>query len=175
MERVLFIVLSETEINHDGIGFHVPSRERENTAIGRGDCANTSPSSDSESLLSQIGWLQQWSHDCQIAMCLPEAMALLGVHTFDVVVFDLAVFDGSTHRLMSRLNDSSASQFSRLDVEKGCWWLPTEIALNSHERIRALCSKSSELLLKEICGRLSSNAVRNPVGNSTILAERLAG
>lgn len=162
MDKMLLVILSDGKIDCDGIGFHPSSKETEITAAGTSVCFDPLPGSALNSFSLQSIRLPHCGCDYQVATCLSEAVALLDEQHFDVILFDLYVFDGTKHHLISQRKDSSASLFSRLDVERGCWWLPAEITHEEDEGTQTLWSKSSYELLREICGRMASRVRENP-------------
>jgi osmotically-inducible protein OsmY len=163
---MLVVVLSNWEIENDGSASHASSKQAESSPITGHSRATPLPDDVLDSFFSRTGWLKQCGYDCRIATRIPDAVALMSEQHFDVVLFDLIVFDGKTHRLISHLNDSTACLFSRLDVEGGCWWLPAEISRNGYWRTQTLWSRHSDQLLKEIYRQLAwamrENSKRNP-------------
>ncbi len=172
MNRMLVVVFNDWEIDSDGPAFDDLSKESLNIAVG-GNCADPLPNNVPDSLSSPTGWLPQCGCDCHVATCLSEAASLLGEQHFDVVLFDLDIFDGKTHRLISQLNDSTASLFSCLDVEDGCWWLPAGIPGKGLWETQTLWTKSSDQLLKEIYGHLVSRVHQISLHDSAVIEQQL--
>ncbi len=98
--------------------------------------------------------------DCRVTTRLAEAATLLNEQHFDDVLFDLDAFDGCSHHLVSRSENSSAFLFSRLEVEGSSWWLPAEIVHKNEWDAQAASLKNCDLSLKEIYRQLMSEACR---------------
>jgi hypothetical protein len=161
MDSMLVVVLDDREIDSVDSTFHASARETDHAAVG----GNTRPdpllSNDPDLIPSRTDGLSKFGCECRIATCIPEAALLLSERHFDVVLFDLDVFDGKTHRLISQLNDSPASLFSRLDIEGVCWWLPASITRKGHWGTATPWSMNSHLFFKELYRQLASGKRRN--------------
>jgi CheY-like chemotaxis protein len=158
MDNMLVVVLDDREINAAKSAFQTLAGEMENTAVGGNTYPGPLLDDDPDLFSSQTDELSQFGCDCRVATCLPEAAALLGERHFDMVLFDLDVFDGKTHRFISQLDDSSASLFSRLDVEGVCWWLPTGITRKGHWETQTLWTNNSHLFFKELFTQLEAGS-----------------
>jgi len=173
MDNMLVVVLDDREIDSVGSTTYAAAKETDNTAVS----GNTRPgpllSNNPDFIPSQIDGLSQFGCECQIATCIPEAAALLSERHFDFVLFDLDVFDGKTHHLISQLNDSPASLFSRMDIEGVCWWLPTNITRKSHWGIKTTWSMNSHLFFKELYRELTSGKRRNWSEDSAVFPQKL--
>lgn len=61
---------------------------------------------------------------CWFAASYQEAVSLIGLHTFDLVLSPMRVRDISVFPLIGLLVRSRTTLFYFQSVEKGCWWLP---------------------------------------------------
>ncbi len=68
--------------------------------------------------------LRQQGYECSAAACYRDAEHLIHESTFDLVLSEMHLAEGSAHPLMARLEGSAATVFFRVDVHHGCWWLP---------------------------------------------------
>jgi hypothetical protein len=68
--------------------------------------------------------LAAWGAVCRFAGSYKEACRLLGQHTFDLVLSEVSLPDGSAFRLIPLLVGLPTSFFSFHAVENGWWWLP---------------------------------------------------
>jgi hypothetical protein len=87
-------------------------------------------------------------------------VTLLNQQRFDEVMFDLDVFDGRAHHLVSQLEGSSAFLFSCLDVEGSSWWLPAEVVRKNKWGTQMARLKKCDLQLREIYLQLASEGRR---------------
>jgi hypothetical protein len=161
MDKMLVVVLDDGEL--DRIRYRVPSpSENTNKPAVNGGMRSGSPRKSGLDLLhAEADELSQFSCDCKIATCLPEAEGLLAAQRFDSVIFDLDVFDGKEHHLMSQLSGSAASLFSRLDVAGSCWWFPAEIARRESWQLKSGRPTGSRPVLHELLRQFVSETHRN--------------
>jgi hypothetical protein len=162
MERVLVVVLDDGELDRMQDRFPSPSKKMNHLAVDGSMRSGSPRKSDLDLLHAEANELSQFSCDCQIATCLPEAEALLAEQHFDSVIFDLAVFDGKEHHLLSQLSGSAASLFSRLDFEDSCWWFPTGIVGKESWELKSERPTGSRPVLHELLRQLASGTLQNP-------------
>jgi len=162
MDRMLVVVLDGGDL--DRIQYRSPSPSKKtNHPTVDGAMRSGSPRRSGLDLLNaEADGLSQFSCDCQIATCLTEAEALLAEQHFDSVIFDLDVFDGKEHHLMSQLSDSTASLFSRLDFEDSCWWFPAGIVGKERWELKSTMPAGSHSVFHELLRQLASGTHRNP-------------
>ena len=68
--------------------------------------------------------LEGYRCKCRFATTYQEAVPLLGIKDFDLVLSPMRVRDGSVFPLISLLENSRTTLFYFQPVEAGCWWLP---------------------------------------------------
>ena len=175
MGRVLVVVLDHREFDCVGYPFPSPSKNSSNLAVNDPLRSGSPERSNQDLLNSQMEELRQFSCDCQIATSLPEADALLAERHFDSVLFDLDIFDGNEHRLMSQLSGSAASLFSRLDVEDGCWWFPANLMCGEGWEFKSIMPMGHSPVLREVLRQLVSGTCQDPSRQATPSAQFLAG
>lgn len=71
-----------------------------------------------------IRCLDRYRCKCRFATTYQEAVPLLGIKDFDVVLSPMRVRDSSVFPLISLLENSRTTLFYFQPVEAGCWWLP---------------------------------------------------
>lgn len=162
MDRMLVVVLDDGDLDRIQYRFPSPSKKTNHPAVGRGMRPGSPRRSDLDLLNAEAGELSQFSCDCQIATCLSEAEALLAEQHFDSVIFDLDVFDGKEHHLLSQLSDSAAYMFSHLDVEGSCWWFPAGIVSKESWQLKSGRPTGPRPVLHELLRQLTSGTHQNP-------------
>ncbi len=170
MEKMLLVVLNHREIDYDETSFHLPPAETE-IALPRGSACIDPPLDNVLRLLcSGTNELRQDCCECRVTTRLDEAVTLLNQQHFDEVMFDLDVFDGRAHHLVSQLENSSAFLFSRLDVEGASWWLPAKVVSKSKWGAQTRRLKKCDPSLKEIYLQLASEGRRDSSHSSSGIA-----
>jgi len=80
-----------------------------------GECANP------QSLIAQR--LSAWDADCQSANSSEEACHLLTQQTFELVMSETTLVDGSALRIIPFLEGSSTTLFCSHPIEDSCVWI----------------------------------------------------
>jgi hypothetical protein len=127
MDKMQLAVLNDEEIGSGETSFHFPRAETEKAMPGGNACIDPPLDNVLKLLCSETNELRQDCYECRVTTRLADAVTLLNQQHFDDVLFDLHVFDGRAHHLVSQLEGSSAFLFSCLDVEGSSWWLPAEV------------------------------------------------
>jgi len=161
MNRMLVVVLDVKELDRIQHRSPSPSKKTNNPAADRARRSGSLPRCGLDLLNAKVDELSQFSCDCQVATCLPEAEALLAEQHFDFVIFDLDVFDGKEHHLFSQLSDSKASLFSRLEVDGSCWWLPAGIVGKERWELKTSMPTGSRPVLRELLRQLAAGTYQN--------------
>jgi hypothetical protein len=162
MDRMLVVVLDGRDLERIQYRSPLPSKKTHHPAVGAAMRSASPRKSGLDLLHAEAGELSQFSCECQIATGLPEAEALLAEQHFDSVIFDLDVFDGKEHHLMSQLSGSAASSFSRLEVADSCWWFPAEIVRGEGWELKWKMPTGSRPVLLELLRQFASETHRNP-------------
>lgn len=66
--------------------------------------------------------LQNWGCDGSLATSTEEALALIGHHTFRLILSTLPLH--GLDPLLGQLGESDCTVFFTCPVEDGCWWVP---------------------------------------------------
>ncbi len=167
------VVASDTEVTKDA-AFYSHLLEAEQTAVGRVVPRVLLLRNDTTGSSSLVDQLQQFGCECRIA-CIREGVALLGKQDFHIVVCELNTSEVYATRLISQLTGSNASLFFHLEVEDGCWWLPTVVTGQDCRGTPALRPKDFYPVLKELLREISSEAHQNSIQDSPVPAELLPG
>lgn len=69
-------------------------------------------------------WLERRGCHCRMAASYREACGLLRRASFDLVLSQMHLPDGSAYPLLAALQGVSTTLFFCLAVHHGCWWLP---------------------------------------------------
>ena len=117
MDKMLLVVLNDEEIGSGETSFHFPRAETEKAMPCGSACIDPPMDNVLKLLCSETNELRQDCRECRVTTRLADAVTLLNQQHFDDVLFDLDVFDGRAHHLVSQLEGSSAFLFSCLDVE----------------------------------------------------------
>ncbi|MGO9339001.1 MAG: hypothetical protein ACLPY1_16025 [Terracidiphilus sp.] len=156
MDKMLLVVLNEREIGSDETSSHLRPAETEKALSGGSACLDPPLDNVLELFCSETNELLQDCCDCRVTSRLAEAVTLLNQQHFDEVMFDLDIFDGRAHHLVSQLEGSSASLFSCLDVEGSSWWLPAEVVRKNKWDTQRRRLKKCDLSLREVYLQLAS-------------------
>jgi hypothetical protein len=170
MEKMLLVVLNDREIGFDETSSHLPPAETEKAMPGGNAYIDPPLDNVLKLLCSETNELRQDCCECRVTTRLAEALTLLNQQHFDEVMFDLDVFDGRAHHLVSQLEGSSAFLFSRLDVEGSSWWLPAEVVSKNKWGTQMGRSKKCNLSLWEIYLQLVSEGRRDSSHSSAGIA-----
>jgi len=68
--------------------------------------------------------LQERGFHCEFASSCKQALRLVAIRDFDLVLSPIRLRTSSLYCLMDLLAGSEATLFYFQAVEKGCWWLP---------------------------------------------------
>ena len=68
--------------------------------------------------------LSDWGAECHFAASYGEACSLLRQQTFDLILSEMQLADGSARRLVPLLEGSSASLYCSYPIEDSCLWIP---------------------------------------------------
>ncbi|MBI3661724.1 MAG: hypothetical protein HY234_01545 [Acidobacteria bacterium] len=109
---------------------------------------------------------------CQIANSLEDARAAVRARTFDLVLSEMGLPDGSAFPLMALLERTKTTLYFCVGVHDGCWWLPAlergrrvwgEAALRPAEFARALAELLGTDALHAAASAPAANVIPIPV------------